>query len=654
MAEEFDIKKLSAENIKDLNAFRYIRDNLFPDGVENAPSIQEIKDKQKAGKLTVREAYIAKIYSQGFRVAPLFLESPDTKDFAESMQEKFGIKKKGTAAQSIGMSTELKSNLKQVSLDDVYGGGIKGSTAINTGIKKVLEDDLPKTGEKGAKKLGKRATEVSADIIQSMAKGISNIPDYNVRATVFAGMFGARLSDVIGMRTTRRLAEMGSQPRPYFDVETGVQENPDRTGRKQAGPSKTLPPVFQELAKKLHAEAGPDGVIFKATRTQVTNALKKYVFPEIPKEILDKLDRDPKDFTDLRRIIAAYVIKNVNPKAASGIISHKLTSAEEFDKVMDTFYVGIDDPKGDVERTKGLILFEKELAKGLNVTDGKQLARELKLDLPDSFNAIYPATKVKVSPTGQATTSVVEATEEEMESSKKVKIAQDYESEQAAFLRGEEKKEKGLTLAEKNIERQKKIQDERKLLDETKKTDVPTETKKSALKEFLEQNPEKEKSTRRNPRKFDRPGNGKLYTTIGAGTALTAPFLKMAYDNYKSGYINDGLEEDEATAKASLMVLADVTPYLGQLKMAFEPKTVAASERDPYEPFKTKEQTGQEVIDVYKEREFRKDISPQLEDEQEVGKEMMLKYKRETALQDMRAKTQQKLDDQLEQLNIRR
>ena len=645
MAEEFDIKKLSAENIKDLNAFRYIRDNLFPDGVENAPSIQEIKDKQKAGKLTVREAYIAKIYSQGFRVAPLFLESPDTKDFAESMQEKFGIKKKGTAAQSIGMSTELKSNLKQVSLDDVYEGGIKGSTAINTGIRKVLEDDLPKTGEKGAKKLGKRATEVSADIIQSMAKGISNIPDYNVRATVFAGMFGARLSDVIGMRTTRRLAEMGSQPRPYFDVETGIQENPDRTGRKQAGPSKTLPPVFQELARKLHSEAGPDGVIFKATRTQVTNALKKYVFPEIPKEILDKLDRDPKDFTDLRRIIAAYVIKNVNPKAASGIISHKLTSAEEFDKVMDTFYVGIDDPKGDVERTKGLILFEKELAKGLNVTDGKQLARELKLDLPDSFNAIYPATKVKVSPTGQATTSVVEATEEEIESSKKVKIAQDYESEQAAFLRGEEKKEKGLTLAEKNIERQKKIQDERKLLDETKKTEV----KKDGFQTYIDENPDDiEKIKQRKKSKFGMTSTNKKLL------GLSGPLAYMGYRGYKSELIDQGYSEKEAQLTASLFTAADFVPYISGAKMILESSTVAASERDPFSPFTTMEEEGQRVIDVSKERDFRQDISPQLDDEQEVGKEMMLKYKRETALQDMRAKTKSKLDEQLQQLNLGR
>ena len=647
MAEEFDIKKLSAENIQDLNAFRYIRDNLFPDGVENAPSIQEIKDKQKAGKLTVREAYIAKIYSQGFRVAPLFLESPDTKDFAESMQEKFGTKKKGTAAQSIGMSTELKSNLKQVSLDDVYEGGIKGSTAINTGVKKVLEDDLPKTGEKGAKKLGKKATEVSADIIQAMAKGISNIPDYNVRATVFAGMFGARLSDVIGMRTTRRLAEMGSQPRPYFDVETGVQENPERTGRKQAGPSKTLPPVFQELARKLHAEAGSDGVIFKATRTQVANALKKYVFPEVPKEILDKLDRDPKDFTDLRRIIAAYVIKNVNPSAASGIISHKLTSAEQFDKVMDTFYVGIDDPKGDVERTKGLILFEKELAKGLNVTDGRQLGQKLKLDLPDSFNSIYPDTKITVSPTGEKLTSTVEVSPEEQKRTDKIKIAQDFETEQDTFLRGEQKREKGITLAESNIARQKKIDADRE--ERKQKVETPKEVKPSPLQEWEANNPDKaSKAKRKSKRKFDRSPNTKLY---GISGALSAPLAYMAYKGYKDEYVNEGMEDMDATINASIMTASDFIPHIMMGKMFFEPKTVAASERDPFEMFKTKEQMGQEVIDIAKERTFREDMSPQMDDELAIQKQMNIKKMSEDFSSEAERKSQLSLDEQMQLIN---
>ena len=481
-----------------------------------------------------------------------------------------------------------------------------------------------------------------------MSKVISNIPNDNVRATVFAGMFGARLSDVIGMRTTRRLAEMGSQPRPYFDVETGVQENPDRTGRKQAGPSKTLPPVFQELARKLHAEAGPDGVIFKATRTQVTNALKKYVFPEIPKGILDKLDRDPKDFTDLRRIIAAYVIKNVNPKAASGIISHKLTSAEEFDKVMDTFYADIDDPKGDVERTKGLILFEKELAKGLNVTDGRQLGQKLKLNLPDSFNAIYPDTKITVSPTGEKLTSTVEVSPEEQKRTDKIKAAQDFETEQDTFLRGEEKRAKGLALAESNIERQKKIEADRE--QRKQKKEAPKEVKATPLQEWEQNNPDKAaKAKRKTKRKFDRPTNTKLYSV---GGALTAPLTYMAYRGYKDEYINKGMEDMDATINASIMTASDFVPHILIGKMFFEPKTLAAAERDPLgEPFKTKEQMGQEVIDVFKERQFRQDIAPQLDDELAIQKQMNIKKMSEDFGREAERKSQLSLEEQMQMLN---
>jgi hypothetical protein len=458
------------------------------------------------------------------------------------------------------------------------------------------------------------------------------------------------------MRTTKELAGRGVQKRPYFDPETGEQVNPERGSRKQAGPTKVMPPVTAELMKKMHSKAGITGEMFpNLTNKKIDDALKQYVFKAIPKNVLDRLDKAPSTFTDLRRITAAFVLNQLgDPQSASEIISHKGNLDDKIDKVMLKFYADQDD-KNILKRTQGLVLFEKELAKGLGVKSAKQLGVKLKLGLPKEFNATYPEVDLKFDDKGKAIVDTKPATKEQIKRAEKIEAAQDFETEQDAFLRGEQKREKGITLAEKNYERLEKLKAKKELLGETKKTDVPTETKKSALKEFLEQNPEKEKSTRRSPRKFDRPGNGKLYTAIGAGTALTAPFLKMAYDNYKSGYINDGFEEDEAIAKASLMVLADITPVVGQLKMAFEPKTVAASERNPFEEqFRTMEEEGQRVIDVSKERDFRKDISPQLEDEQEVGKEMMLKYKRETALQDARAETQRKLDEQLEQLNLGR
>jgi hypothetical protein len=312
---------------------------------------------------------------------------------------------------------------------------------------------------------------------------------------------------------------------------------------------------------------------------------------------------------------------------------------------MDTFYVGIDDPKGDVERTKGLILFEKELAKGLNVTDGRQLGQKLKLDLPDSFNAIYPETKVKVSPTGEKLTSTVEITPEEQKRTDKIKAAQDFETEQDAFLRGEQKREKGITLAEKNEERLEKLKAKRELRGETKKTEV----KKDGFQTYIDENPDDiEKIKQRKKSKFGMTSTNKKLL------GLSGPLAYMGYRGYKSELIDQGYSEKEAQLTASLFTAADFVPYISGAKMILESSTVAASERDPFSPFTTMEEEGQRVIDVSKERDFRQDISPQLDDEQEVGKEMMLKYKRETALQDMRAKTKSKLDEQLQQLNIGR
>ena len=135
---------------------------------------------------------------------------------------------------------------------------------------------------------------------------------------------------------------------------------------------------------------------------------------------------------------------------------------------------------------------------------------------------------------------------------------------------------------------------------------------------------------------------------------LSGPLAYMGYRGYKSELIDQGYSEKEAQLTASLFTAADFVPYISGAKMILESSTVAASERDPFSPFTTMEEEGQRVIDVSKERDFRQDISPQLDDEQEVGKEMMLKYKRETALQDMRAKTKSKLDEQLQQLNLGR
>ena len=183
------------------------------------------------------------------------------------------------------------------------------------------------------------------------------------------------------------------------------------------------------------------------------------------------------------------------------------------------------------------------------------------------------------------------------------------------------------------------------MLDETKKTEV----KKDGFQTYIDENPDDiKKIKQRKKSKFGMTSTNKKLL------GLSGPLAYMGYRGYKSELIDQGYSEKEAQLTASLFTAADFVPYISGAKMILESSTVAASERDPFSPFTTMEEEGQKVIDVSKERDFRQDISPQLDDEQEVGKEMMLKYKRETALQDMRAKTKSKLDEQLQQLNLGR
>jgi hypothetical protein len=111
------------------------------------------------------------------------------------------------------------------------------------------------------------------------------------------------------------------------------------------------------------------------------------------------------------------------------------------------------------------------------------------------------------------------------------------------------------------------------------------------------------------------------------------------------------MEDIDATINASIMTASDFIPHIMIGKMFFEPKTVAASERDPYEMFKTKEQMGQEVIDIAKERTFREDISPQLDDELAIQKQMNIKKMSEDFSSEAERKSQLSLDEQMQLIN---
>jgi len=262
MAKEFDIGTLSSVDKDEIKAFQNIRDTLFPDG--NIPTRDEVEAKINSGKYNVRDAYLAKMYTQGMDTAPLVEEFPDTKEFAKKFKKAFSSKRLEAAAQPKGFSNNLLKSLEKVSLEDSFDEVsqlLKDRGPLNTAISKVKKGKFP-TGIKGTQKLGKELGKYTPELIQAMARGISQIPDDKVRAAVVTQLFGARQVDILEMRTTKELAERGVQKRPYFSPETGEQVNPERGSRKKAGPSKVMPPVTAELLKKIHSQTGITGEMF--------------------------------------------------------------------------------------------------------------------------------------------------------------------------------------------------------------------------------------------------------------------------------------------------------------------------------------------------------------------------------------------------------
>ena len=155
------------------------------------------------------------------------------------------------------------------------------------------------------------------------------------------------------------------------------------------------------------------------------------------------------------------------------------------------------------------------------------------------------------------------------------------------------------------------------------------------------------KAKRKTPRRFDIKPNGKLYTGIGVA-GLTSYYL---YRNYLDEYLNEGMEENDAIINSALLTASDFVPVIAMGKMFLEPKTVAASERDPLgEPFKTKEQRGQEVIDVFEERQFRQDIAPQLDDERAIQEQMNITKMSEDFGREAERKSQLSLDEQINEM----
>jgi len=442
--------ELTQQEKKVVAAFQNVQQTLFPSG--EIPSMNEIRSRIEAGTQTVSDSFIADMYNKGVPDEPLLSELDETKDFYAKFEKTFSREVSGPAPNTQGISGKINSLSNKVDLNSSFteleafskqdASGITESfrrTNIDplvTANQNVLNRKLSRTGAaKGTRKLAKGA--IPAEVLQSVLQGIGDIPDAVTRDAVMASLLGYRGEDLSGMRTSRALAVRSKPVRPFYDREAGIARDPEVAtggGRKAKGPDKPAGPVLREILNRRFDSAGPTGELFPGMTTgKISSALKKHVFPKIPKEVQDKLLTKPSGYTDLRRITASAIANQLGrPDLASEIISHKGGGDDLLDKVMTGYYTDVEDIGGLQQRGEILVAYEKMMADAVGATDAKGLGEALRLDLSPEFNAQYPETETLARPSG-STVDATPATPEQIAQGEELRAQKTREATAASF-----------------------------------------------------------------------------------------------------------------------------------------------------------------------------------------------------------------------------
>jgi hypothetical protein len=243
-----------------------------------------------------------------------------------------------------------------------------------------------------------------------------------------------------------------------------------------------------------HAEAmqGNTGQLFPGmTTAKISKALKDIVFANIRPEILDKLDRKPDGYTDMRRIVASEVANRLgDEKSAAAIIGHAQGKGDIDISVMTGYYADVVDEAEVLARKDIYFAFEGAMAKALGGSSLQDLAGSLNLPLPDTAkDVVYPDFKKGDVSAGFAQQEIVLTPEQEQ--------ARAFEDTETRLFKGEEARSRRIDLQQENLERLSKIP-EKKIVEGAEKEALLEQTKKTtAAKLKQEQRTEKKEQIRK-------------------------------------------------------------------------------------------------------------------------------------------------------------
>lgn len=639
-----------------------------------------------AFKITDREKQIGSI-EKNLKKAGLSIDSPFSIFQDENTSIKLAEAVKGPEGKS-GSTNFVTLGSVESDLRPIYRRKTGGSYPFEKifgadGVLQKSPDLMKKYGLQFKQTRGTRAFkeipkgEIS---LKNIAQGISEIPDANVRAAVaFQSLIPLRPGEVAQLTASD------------IDFTTGRISDEYRRVNKIRNPVE-LPEVALSILKAQQVKNGDE--LFKdVTTAKMSSAVKKHVAPKFA-EYQKAMGRPIIGASDIRKIVPSIIVGQLGyDKEAGAILGHtkyddvlgELTATTRkhyTSKIMD-----------DVGSSPKIALMSLQNMYGevLGLNTINELAGEFDLDLPDLTSEGSP--KLIVVPKNQDIASNVRTqgtlTDEDLG------LIEERRATRQAEL-GERKAKAELGQVKTQIELEKAKPELLKLQEQTLEQDIDLKLKKQALtkqkrkeqqdkldKEKFDQDMKDLENAEKNVK--DKLGNAKLFGKfLGIGGVLYGTqFIKPDFTTAFGANIA-ALEgtDDSFESRLRRRVSEDIGPGFAagieagakfldpgvQLVTEFGPKafesTFGATDvadatltGDPDRQFKTRDQIladQQTMQDKADQQQYRQQVSPQVDDELAIQKQMNLRKQSEDFSRKAERKSQLSLDEQINELLAQR
>ena len=420
-----------------------LKENLFPNGVLSHEEVVALVSEDNP---SLRSVMLNKIYSDGLPIDEYYLNpnkntNKDVLKFAQELFNTLGKNKfvKQNAKSVLGVSRFLTSK-KIENLDNDYAS-VKNNVGFSVSDLKAHRTPLLNTIDIGEIKVPKaiqgesllfqEGKDLPKGALKGVLEGIGEIKDPKLRDLTLLSLLGYRGTDLAGIATNKDIAGQFNPKRPYYDekgsgfVKTIGGSEGQLGGGKKKKISKKIGPLLQSILDR-NFDTAKDGVIFhEYTTTDISNALKDKVFPNIPAEYLDEFDKPVKKmgYTDMRKMLAVMIANDLGqPEVASEILGHTNPNVMT---VLNKYYAAVKDVDGFSKRADAMIQVEKLMANAVGEETSLGLATQVNIDPPEKdfvypqFDAISDGTTATVQ--GQQ----IEISPEEQESKKQLRIKTD-------------------------------------------------------------------------------------------------------------------------------------------------------------------------------------------------------------------------------------